>query len=117
MWSSSSQTRNELKRKAKLVVEKLYLQGGQSIGQRAAIAVWLLETHPTSISDGEGPEKICNVPNFIFGGLQLAFDKMNNVDAKVCLSSICVQLLNHTVSCSVASLTRLSRSGVTPFRS
>lgn len=82
MWSASSQTRNELKKKAKQVVEKLYDQGGLSIGQRSAIAIWLLETHATSISDGD--ERVtCNVPNFIFGGIQLAFDRNNNLEPKV----------------------------------
>lgn len=85
MWACSSQTRNELKKKAKQVVEKLYDQGGLSIGQRSAIAVWLLETHATIVGDGEG-QGTCNVPNFIFGGIELAFDKQNNLVQKVSLS-------------------------------
>lgn len=80
VWSCASQTRNELKRKAKQVVEKFYGDGGLSFTQRSSIALWLLDTHPTEVTDGTGMR---NIQNFIFGGLELVFDKEKNLDPKV----------------------------------
>lgn len=67
-----------MKKKAQQVVEKFYDKSGLSLSQRSALANWLLQTHPTRVKDG-----IRNVPNFIFGGLNIVFDKSNNIDVKV----------------------------------
>ncbi|EPT05426.1 hypothetical protein FOMPIDRAFT_95343 [Fomitopsis schrenkii] len=79
VWLCASQTRNKLKRKAKQVVEKFYSDGGLSFTQRSSIALWLLDTHPTEVTNGTGMR---NIPNFIFGGLELVFDKEKNLDPK-----------------------------------
>ncbi|KAH9917984.1 uncharacterized protein B0H18DRAFT_1123262 [Fomitopsis serialis] len=50
VWTCASQTRNELKRKAKQVIEQTFKLGGLSVAQRTEVVVWLLETHPTSIT-------------------------------------------------------------------
>ncbi|KAH9911978.1 uncharacterized protein B0H18DRAFT_1127804 [Fomitopsis serialis] len=42
-----SVTRNELKRKAKQVIEQTFKLGSLTVPQRTEVVVWLLETHPT----------------------------------------------------------------------
>ena len=79
----ASQTRNKLKKKARAVVEKLYDSGGMSFSQRCSLALWLLETHKTEVTDGTGMR---NIPNFIFGGIELVYKKDKSLDTKVCAS-------------------------------
>ncbi|KAH9913170.1 uncharacterized protein B0H18DRAFT_1126528 [Fomitopsis serialis] len=64
VWTCSSQTRNELKRKAK-----------QDRGRR-----WLLETHPTEVNDGSGTR---NIANFVFGGVEFHFDRKKKLDREL----------------------------------
>ncbi|KAI0734089.1 hypothetical protein C8Q72DRAFT_927770 [Fomitopsis betulina] len=79
VWSCASQTQNELKKKARVVVEKLYDSGGMSFSQCCSLALWLLETHETEVTDGTG---MCNIPNFIFGGIELVYKKDKSLYTK-----------------------------------
>ncbi|KAI0725077.1 hypothetical protein C8Q72DRAFT_934623 [Fomitopsis betulina] len=79
VWSCASQTQNELKKKARVVVEKLYDSGGMSFSQCCSLALWLLETHQTEVTDGTGMR---NIPNFIFGGIELVYKKDKSLDTK-----------------------------------
>ena len=47
------------------------------------LALWLLETHETEVTDSTG---MCNIPNFIFGGIKLVYKKDKSLDTKVCAS-------------------------------
>ena len=53
-------------------MEKLYDSGGMSFSQRCSLALWLLETHETKVTDGTGMR---NIPNFIFGGIELVYKR------------------------------------------
>lgn len=64
-------------------MEKLYDAGGMSFSQRCSLALWLLETHETEVTDGTGMR---NIPNFIFGGIELVYKKDKSLDTKVCAS-------------------------------
>ncbi|KAI0710275.1 hypothetical protein C8Q72DRAFT_909803 [Fomitopsis betulina] len=66
VWSCASQTWNKLKKKARVVMEKL-------------LALWLLETHETEVTDGTG---MCNIPNFIFGSIELVYKQDKSLDTK-----------------------------------
>lgn len=80
VWTCASQTRNELKKKAKQVVEAVFQLGVMNVAQRNEAAKWLLESHPAQATGG-----MRNVPNFIFGGIKLRFDSNKVVDPKVCI--------------------------------
>ena len=82
MWACASQTRNELKKKAKHVVEQIFKLGELTVLQRTEAALWLVATHPTRVIDGTGNRYI---PNFVFGGLELHFGKQG-LDRQVCTS-------------------------------
>ncbi|KAH9913044.1 uncharacterized protein B0H18DRAFT_1126621 [Fomitopsis serialis] len=77
VWTCASQMRNELKKKAKQVVEQVFKFGGLSVAQRTEAAFWLLETHPTVVSDGT---KKRGIPNFVFGGIEIHFDRKKKLD-------------------------------------
>ena len=64
-------------------MEKLYDSGGMSFSQRCSLALWLLETHETEVTDGTG---MCNIPNFIFGSIELVYKKDKSLNTKVCAS-------------------------------
>ena len=64
-------------------MEKLYDSGGMSFSQRCSLALWLLETHETEVTDGTGMR---NIPNFIFSGIKLVYKKDKSLDTKVCAS-------------------------------
>ncbi|KAH9910261.1 uncharacterized protein B0H18DRAFT_1130471 [Fomitopsis serialis] len=77
VWTCSSQTRNELKKKAKQVVEQVFKLNGLSVAQRTEIAGWLLETHSTTVTDGSRKR---NIANFVFGGIEFHFDRKKKLD-------------------------------------
>ncbi|KAH9916069.1 uncharacterized protein B0H18DRAFT_1124470 [Fomitopsis serialis] len=70
VWASASQFRNELKKKAKVVVDQMYGLQGLSPEQRSSVAAWLLRTHSTDVLDGGSR----NIPNFVFSDINLVFD-------------------------------------------
>ncbi|KAH9911259.1 uncharacterized protein B0H18DRAFT_1128971 [Fomitopsis serialis] len=81
VWTCASQTRNELKRKAKQVIEQTFKLGGLSVAQRTEVVVWLLETHPTVVNDVTGTRNgTRNIANFVFGGVEYHFDRKKNLD-------------------------------------
>ncbi|KAH9923571.1 uncharacterized protein B0H18DRAFT_1120415 [Fomitopsis serialis] len=79
VWTCASQTRNEIKKKAKQVVEQVFKLGSLSVAQRREVAVWLLETHPSAVNDDN---KARSIPNFVFGGVDIQFDRDKNLDRK-----------------------------------
>ncbi|EPS96713.1 hypothetical protein FOMPIDRAFT_94186 [Fomitopsis schrenkii] len=78
VWTCASQTRNELKKKAKQVVEAVFQLGVMNVAQRNEAAKWLLESHPAQATGG-----MRNVPNFIFGGIKLWFNSNKVMDPKL----------------------------------
>lgn len=82
IWSCSSQTRNELKRKAKQVVEQVFKLGALTVAQRNEVAAWLVEMRPTHAFDGERMRK-SKIPNFVFGGVEFHFDAQKKLDHQV----------------------------------
>ncbi|KAH9910915.1 uncharacterized protein B0H18DRAFT_962690 [Fomitopsis serialis] len=75
-----SVTRNELKRKAKQVIEQTFKLGSLTVPQRTEVVVWLLETHPTEVNDGSGTR---NIANFVFGGVEFHFDRKKKLDREL----------------------------------
>lgn len=54
VWMCLSQTRNELKRRAKQVIEQAFDLGGLTVAQRTEAALWLVETHPPACDRWHG---------------------------------------------------------------
>ncbi|KAH9911636.1 Sec63 Brl domain-containing protein [Fomitopsis serialis] len=71
--------RNELKKKAKAVVETVYGLHGLSAEQRSRAAAWLLMAHPTQVNDGTGSR---NIPNFVFSDINIVFDDRKQLNVK-----------------------------------
>jgi len=70
IWASASQFRNELKKKAKAIIDQMYGMQGLSPEQRSCVAAWLLRTHSTDVLDGSSR----NIPNFVFSDINIVFD-------------------------------------------
>ena len=64
-------------------MEKLYDSGGMLFSLRCSLALWLLKTRETEVMDSTGMR---NIPNFIFGGIELVYKKDKSLDTKVCAS-------------------------------
>ena len=62
------------------MVEQAFKLGGLTMVQRTQAASWLVEAHPMKVMDGTGTR---NVPNFVFGGVELHFDSKKELDRKV----------------------------------
>ena len=64
VWQNAAQMRNELKKKAKPIVEEAYHLGPlkRSTKRLEAIASWLCQAHKHTLKSGE----VVKVPNFIF---------------------------------------------------
>ncbi|EPS93347.1 hypothetical protein FOMPIDRAFT_1056052 [Fomitopsis schrenkii] len=77
VWSISSQTRNELKKKAKQVVEQAFKLRSLSVLQHTEAAIWLVKTHTMPVVDGT---QTWNIPNFVYGRIVLCFDDKNWLD-------------------------------------
>ncbi|KAH9914861.1 uncharacterized protein B0H18DRAFT_959597 [Fomitopsis serialis] len=77
VWACASQFFNELKKKAKAVVETLYGLHGLSAEQRSRAAAWLLKAHPTQVNDGTGSR---NIPNFVFSDINIVFNDRKQLD-------------------------------------
>ena len=62
------------------MVEQVFKLGSLSVAQRTEAALWLVETHATRVVDGTGTR---NIPNFVFGGVDLQFDRKKSLDRQV----------------------------------
>ena len=51
--------------------------------QHCSLDLWLLETDKTEVTDGMGMR---NIPNFIFGSIELVYKKDKSLNTKVCAS-------------------------------
>ena len=63
--------RNELKKRAKEVIEEDYSLKALKGGRKAALARWLVTTHKQEIKRSRGPTIIVKVPNFIFDNIKI----------------------------------------------
>ena len=76
--------RNELKKKAKEVIEDLYDLKTLKGGRKAGLVRWLVTTHKQEIKWARGPTIVVKVPNFIFDGIKIAWvGNKNIIDNKV----------------------------------
>lgn len=62
VWQGASQVRNDLKKKAKQIVDESYGFTGLKPQKCEALAAWLSSTHRQTLKSG----KVVKVPNFIF---------------------------------------------------
>ncbi|KAH9924486.1 uncharacterized protein B0H18DRAFT_955404 [Fomitopsis serialis] len=79
VWQGASQMRNDLKKKAKQVVDEAYGLAGLKAKRKQALAVWLCTSRRQALKDGGS----VNVPNFIFPVVELVWvDNKNVLDEK-----------------------------------
>ncbi|KAH9927709.1 uncharacterized protein B0H18DRAFT_1118235, partial [Fomitopsis serialis] len=78
VWAVAAQLRNEVKKKAKTVVEHAYGLNMHPKQRRVSLATWLLKTHPMRVNGVKH-----DIPNFVFGDMELAWNK-DGLDTKKC---------------------------------
>lgn len=86
VWAVAAQLRNDVKKKAKMVVEHAYGMDTLSKQCRVALATWLLKTHPMRVNGVKH-----DIPNFVFGDMELSWNR-DGLDTKVSLT-FCVHIL------------------------
>ncbi|KAH9912549.1 uncharacterized protein B0H18DRAFT_960975, partial [Fomitopsis serialis] len=74
IWTIASQLRNEVKRKAKVIVEHAYRLNVVQGHKRTQLATWLLTTHAMKVRGGKR-----GIPNFVFGDIQVVWDDKDNI--------------------------------------
>ncbi|KAH9910257.1 uncharacterized protein B0H18DRAFT_1130467 [Fomitopsis serialis] len=77
VWTIASQLRNEVKRKAKVIVEHAYGLNVVQGHKRTQLANWLLTTHVMKVRGGKR-----SIPNFVFGEMQVIWDNKNTISKK-----------------------------------
>lgn len=83
--------RNEVKKKAKVVVEHAYGLTEKSTTQRASAAQWLLKTHHVKVKGGQR-----EIPNFVFPDINITW-RNDKIDLKVCIiPPVCSQNTTQT---------------------
>ncbi|KAH9935434.1 uncharacterized protein B0H18DRAFT_950986 [Fomitopsis serialis] len=90
VWAVAAQLHNEVKKKAKTVVEHAYGLNIHSKQWCVALATWLLKTHPMRVNGVKH-----DIPNFVFGDMELLWNK-DRLDTKKCRVSP-EQLFRHPV--------------------
>ncbi|KAH9838763.1 uncharacterized protein C8Q71DRAFT_856687 [Rhodofomes roseus] len=75
VWGTASQLRNEVKRKAKVIVDHAYGLNVVQTNKRTQLALWLLTTHAMKVKGGK-----CGIPNFVFGDMQVVWDEKGSID-------------------------------------
>ena len=76
--------RNEVKRKAKVVIDSAYGLAAMTGPRKVSAAQWLVKTHPLKTKSG-----VRQVPNFLFGEISFVWrkDKINTKVSKILTST------------------------------
>lgn len=78
VWTAALQLRNEIKKRAKMIIEHTYGLSNLNPKQRISLAQWLLQTCPIEETKGGGGRYKLSIPYFVFDNPQITWNKETN---------------------------------------